>query len=173
MCSRCKTPKITSDFSTRTVSGKSYLMSVCKPCNVLRDTRKHRDKRKYSDNLWRKRSEERRNGILREKYIVEDARRSDRKLGRISDLDVAFVKTLISGACVYCGVPPSQAIMTLDRIDNSIGHLKNNVVASCMDCNLVRGNLPYKAWLLLANAMREARNLGLLHGWTRHTRRRK
>jgi hypothetical protein len=30
---------------------------------------------------------------------------------------------------------------TLDRIDNSIGHIKDNVVISCLDCNLKRRNI--------------------------------
>jgi len=30
---------------------------------------------------------------------------------------------------------------TLDRLDNNYGHNKNNVVISCLECNLKRGNL--------------------------------
>ena len=30
---------------------------------------------------------------------------------------------------------------TLDRIDNSIGHNKNNLVISCLECNLKRRNI--------------------------------
>ena len=147
-------------------------MSVCKPCNVLRDTRKDRDRRKHSQTQWKKRAEERRAGKNREKYILDDARKSDRKHGRENNLDVDFVRDLIKDGCSYCGRTDQTIIITLDRIDNSIGHLKSNVVPSCMDCNLVRGNIPYKAWLLIAPAMKEARKLGLLDGWSRRTRRR-
>lgn len=50
--------------------------------------------------------------------------------------------------CLYC----NQNLMlfykeckqdnqwTLDRIDNTMGHNSNNVVISCLDCNLKRGN---------------------------------
>ena len=30
---------------------------------------------------------------------------------------------------------------TLDRIDNSFGHNKNNLVISCLECNLKRRNI--------------------------------
>lgn len=146
-------------------------MSICRPCNVLRDTRKDRNRQKHFQTQWKKRAEERRIGVNREKYILEDARKNDRKHGRENDLDADFVRGLIKDGCSYCE-RTDHTIMTLDRIDNAIGHLKSNVVSSCMDCNLVRGNIPYKAWLLIASAMREARRLGLLDGWSRRTRRR-
>ena len=51
-----------------------------------------------------------------------------------------------SKTCYYCGqelifqggngVLPSNA--TLDRIDNDYGHNKNNIVISCLDCNIKR-----------------------------------
>ena len=36
---------------------------------------------------------------------------------------------------------------TLDRIDNSIGHTKLNVVISCLKCNLRRGVINYKKFV--------------------------
>ena len=36
---------------------------------------------------------------------------------------------------------------TLDRINNSMGHNTNNVVISCLGCNLKRGNIPKDKFL--------------------------
>ena len=36
---------------------------------------------------------------------------------------------------------------TLDRIDNSMGHNTNNVVISCLECNLKRRNTDLKKFL--------------------------
>lgn len=96
--------------------------------------------------------------------ILEDARKSDRKRGRDNDLDLAFVITCIAEACSYCG--EEQLRRTLDRIDNRIGHTRSNVLVACERCNYVRRDMPFEAWLIIANAMREARNKNLFGTWT-------
>jgi hypothetical protein len=55
--------------------------------------------------------------------------------------------------------------MTLDRIDNTIGHVKTNVKPACIRCNLLRRNMPYAAWLMLVPAVKKARKFGLFDGW--------
>ena len=49
--------------------------------------------------------------------------------------------------CLYCQQlmllqyePNDKLQWTLDRIDNRMGHNKDNVVISCLDCNLKRRN---------------------------------
>lgn len=96
--------------------------------------------------------------------IVEDARKADRKKGRNCDLDVDFVRRLISEGCSYCG--ETRARMTADRVRNDQGHMKANVVAACERCNITRRDMPYAAWLVLAPAMRRAREEGLFGEWT-------
>jgi hypothetical protein len=56
--------------------------------------------------------------------------------------------------------------MTLDRVDNSIGHIKSNVVPACTRCNYTRRDMPYEAWLLIAKSMRKAREAGMFDNWT-------
>ncbi len=70
---------------------------------------------------------------------------------------------MISDPCSYCG--STELRMTLDRIDNDLGHLKSNVIACCTNCNYFRRDMPYLAWLKLAPGMREARELGLFGTW--------
>lgn len=56
--------------------------------------------------------------------------------------------------------------MTLDRKDNALGHTPGNVVPACTRCNYVRRDMPEKAWLMLAPAMRVAREAGAFGDWT-------
>ena len=62
--------------------------------------------------------------------------------------------------------------MTLDRIDNEIGHVFANVVGSCVRCNLIRRHMPYAAWMCIVPGLRKAREEGLFQGWTGEVHRR-
>ena len=95
--------------------------------------------------------------------IMVDSRRSDKRHGRANDLDLEFVQQMIVCPCAYCG--ESTLRMTLDRKDNDLGHLKSNVVTACIRCNYARGNMPYAAWLCLADGMRSARESGAFGDW--------
>jgi hypothetical protein len=96
--------------------------------------------------------------------ILTDCRQVDKKRGRINDLDIVFVRDLISRPCAYCGETGIR--ISLDRIDNSIGHSKANVVQACERCNYFRRDMPHEAWLVIAKAMRKARVKGLFGRWT-------
>lgn len=99
-----------------------------------------------------------------ERFILQDSRKSDRLKGRENDLDVEFIKDMISRPCSYCG--ETKIRITLDRKDNSIGHLKSNVVPACIRCNYTKRDMPYEAWLLLTDGMRKARETGVFDNWT-------
>ena len=56
--------------------------------------------------------------------------------------------------CYYCTRPVAMEYTardplqwTLDRIDNTMGHNKGNVLISCLACNLKRRNRPVKKFL--------------------------
>jgi hypothetical protein len=55
--------------------------------------------------------------------------------------------------------------MTLDRIDNFIGHVKTNVQPACIRCNYLRRDMPYEAWLIVAEGVRQARKAGAFADW--------
>lgn len=112
----------------------------------------------------RKKREERAANIRVERFIYDDSRKSDKLAGRGNDLTKEDIVRLVADGCRYCG--ETSLRMTLDRQDNAIGHFLSNVVPSCVRCNLTRGNMPYKAWLIVAKAMREARESGAFEGWT-------
>ena len=93
-------------------------------------------------------------------WIYVDSRSSDRKFGRANDLTRDFIREQLAvGECSYC--VERNLRMTLDRIDNDLGHLQTSVVIACIRCNYARRDMPYQAWLVVAPAMRAARQTGL------------
>lgn len=97
------------------------------------------------------------------KFLLKGSKDSDNRLGRVNDFSEEFVESLISQPCCYCGDITLK--MTLDRIDNSIGHLQSNVVPACIRCNYLRRDMPYIAWYHLLPAIRSARENGLFGDW--------
>jgi hypothetical protein len=117
---------------------------------------------KHREALGHRRRELRRSNVAR--AILADTRRADNRRGRANDLDLAFIDENIKLPCSYCG--DAEIRRSLDRIDNSLGHLRENVVVACERCNYLRRDMPYPAWLVVAKAMRQARLKGLFGGWT-------
>lgn len=168
-CRKCDTEKPESEFYT---NGK-YRRRSCKTCD--NEARRKRPQPNYSNEAMEKRrgywkryllrqKQERKDGVNTEYYIWRDSRSSDRKAGRDNDLTKEFISEQISKCCIYCGETTIR--MTLDRIDNDVGHTMSNVVQSCIRCNYVRGNMPYEAFVVVARGMRRARKKGLFGTWT-------
>ncbi len=107
-------------------------------------------------------------GIDVARFILREARGSDTLRGQTCELTKAEIEQLITRGCCYCG--ETELRMTLDRIDNHLGHKRDNVVPACIRCNYARRNMPYEAWLCLRDGMRRARELGLFKDWTGRTR---
>lgn len=49
-----------------------------------------------------------------------------------------FIQNILSNQCFYC---ESKDRIGADRLDNSLGHIKGNVVPCCHICNAIRGNV--------------------------------
>jgi hypothetical protein len=99
--------------------------------------------------------------------ILSDARKADRKKGfEVAQdyVDYGIIEQLIKLPCTYCGETAIQ--MTLDRIDNTLGHTKSNVLPACIRCNLMRRSMPYEAWLVVVESVKKARELNLFGAWT-------
>ena len=54
------------------------------------------------------------------------------------DLSSEEILEYIERPCVYCGTTKENR--GLDRIDNSLPHIKGNVQTACTDCNIMRGD---------------------------------
>jgi hypothetical protein len=100
------------------------------------------------------------------KYIFYNANNYDVKNNLSNDLSLTKIKDLLSKAdfkCTYC--LNDKLRLTLDRKDNSIWHIVENVVIACIRCNYVRGDMPYEAWLLLVPGIRLALDKNLFGDW--------
>ncbi len=162
-CAECG-PQPSSAFG-RTSAG--YYRAYCKKCHNRRASARTQARRKTDIGRERERvkSRHRRKDPTKlSRFILEDSRKSDRRAGRTCDLTREFIEGLIVPGCLYCG--ETQLRMTLDRIDNSLGHTQVNVNAACIRCNYLRRDMPYGAWLLLVGALREARLRGAFGTWT-------
>jgi hypothetical protein len=69
--------------------------------------------------------------------MMSSYRNKDIKKGLGFDLDLQFLIDMTRKECVYCGKTEKVG---LDRIDNSIGHLKDNCVPCCIRCNTTRND---------------------------------
>ena len=176
-CPSCKQSLPLHAFGTRSNRGRKYRRSSCKECEAdafraryaaSPDFRQERSRRNADYNVENKgalynRAKERR-AAVDPLIVLSDMRRSDRRRGWVCTLVLSDVQTILGSSCSYCGETGLR--MTADRVDNSIGHTPQNVVPACIRCNYARRDMPYEAWLLIAPAMKVARDSGLFGDWT-------
>jgi hypothetical protein len=140
-CHRCLTSLEAN--TTNFGADKSRPLGLSYECrNCHRERKKGRDRRK-----------ERWNALSPEQRTIRVARMkrwSQSQKGRAVHLRKAYqridscdltteeILLLITAPCVYCGTTTYNR--GLDRIDNTLPHIKGNVQTACTDCNLVRGN---------------------------------
>ena len=73
------------------------------------------------------------------------------------DLTTGEVLQIIEMPCHYCGT--TEHNRGLDRIDNSLGHNRGNVLSCCRDCNSARGDrLTVDEMLMLGAVIRSIRD---------------
>lgn len=172
LCKSCGDLKPLEEFSLNSPNknGKRYRRCHCRPCHgrIRRGYSTPEAKLRASKAKQEKMKAERANGERTGFYIRMDSRGSDRKYGRDNDLTIDFIEKEISKGCCYCGDMTTR--MTLDRIDNDIGHTMLNVKPSCVRCNHVRGDMPYEAWVIVARAMKRVYKNGLFGDWKGRSR---
>jgi hypothetical protein len=156
------------EWYTRNVENVMLLEIVGSSPTIRTNVMPYKDKQltaAANKRMYLRLKESRGRGDLRERWIWEDTRRSDRKKKKLkNDLTKEFIKVLISEPCSYCGEDKLQ--MTLDRIDNTKGHLQNNVLPCCVRCNLIRRDMPFDAWIELTDSLRRIQRLGMFKSWT-------
>ena len=171
VCNQCQQSLPLNAFGW-TGANRKYRKRTCKNCLYNHCGGREKGLRYYAAHKDFILDEDRR---LRQQDVVRtirvDTRSSDRKAGLENDLTREFIAAEVAKGCFYCG--ESKIRMTLDRIDNNLGHLMTNVVPACIRCNYTRKDMPYEAWLVVAKGMREAREGGLFSGWTGQARRSK
>ena len=163
-CSRCDRINLTEKDFYKTQSGG--LFSYCKICHNKRSAKNRKISRQRPENKAKdnkKKKLKRQDPAKRANVIAVDTRASDKKFNREYNLTVDIIRSLINRPCSYCG--ESELQMTLDRINNEIGHIESNVVSACIRCNLIRKAMPHAAWLCLLPGLKEAREKGLFGSW--------
>jgi len=81
-----------------------------------------------------------------QKTMISNSRHNDKKYNRY-DADNFIDKCFLEGLfedyenCHYCDIPFTYnerigTLVTIERLNNNIGHIKSNCVLACWDCNL-------------------------------------
>jgi hypothetical protein len=80
-----------------------------------------------------------------QKTMIKHSRQADKKSNRYDPdhfIDKPFLEGLFEDSqnCHYCGVQFTHnekigTLVTIERLNNSIGHIKSNCVLACWDCN--------------------------------------
>ena len=79
----------------------------------------------------------------------------DKKHGLENDLTKEFVLEECKKPCIYCG---DIKRIGLDRIDNTKGHTKDNVVPCCYECNCARlNNFTHEEMLIIGKTIAEVK----------------
>lgn len=99
--------------------------------------------------------------------IILGYKRHAKTRGYCWDISRELFQSVISRPCHYCGLPPSNSKRTknsiipllysgVDRKDNSVGYIENNIVPCCAKCNLAKLDMSVEdffAWVMRVSAM--------------------
>jgi hypothetical protein len=147
----CRCCKFAQPLENFVVRGKNTVTKTCITCSehrkdkdyCLHGTREH-DCKKCSDPI-----------VRRATAMVHSSRISDKKKNRYCDLDFKFTINAVCQTpnCHYCDVPLQyerpyeKDFCTIDRINNDLGHLKDNCVISCRQCNCYNYKFLSPKWI--------------------------
>lgn len=89
--------------------------------------------------------------------MISSYKCKDKKKGYKCDLIIDwFIPNIFDKLCFYC---ESSENIGADRIDNKRGHMKDNVVPCCYDCNILRNNrYSVEEMKILGNFAKELRD---------------
>jgi hypothetical protein len=114
--------------------------SQCKECNGGSICKHNRIRNKCKDCM----NDEEKIEFIQKRMIL-NSRKADKKSNRYDAdnfIDKCFLEGLFEDSqnCHYCGVEFTcneriGTLVTIERLNNSIGHIKSNCVLACWDCN--------------------------------------
>lgn len=138
------------------------LLEWCKIYNLnyngvkIRYYRKEKYKTPEEILFGKKREIKSKSRLKRERSIVRRVqayRLRDKQKGLKNDLELNWVREFVKQPCIYCG---DTEDIGLDRIDNTKGHTKDNVVPCCYTCNTARSkNFTHEEMKILGKTIRE------------------
>jgi hypothetical protein len=147
-CSKCYLTKLEEDFY------KSSRTSVCKVCH-LKITREYKRQKRLNPDFVKNEGlkQKERRVRLWQNTLLHDCKNRNYDV----DIDVDYINFLFKkqkGKCFWFGVTlipsstkkhPQQP--SLDRLDNNLGYIKNNVVLSCYSANIGRNETDKDIWI--------------------------
>ena len=147
ICCRCKKEKDLKEFSKlkKTKDGYQY---NCKECQRVY-YKNNREKILKTETKYRLNN--------RERHLINMYKRKDKDKNRENDLTLEWFKeNITSKPCLYCGDTKN---IGADRIDNTKGHTKDNVVPCCLLCNQTRSNnFTLEEMIRIGKVIREIKN---------------
>lgn len=66
---------------------------------------------------------------------------------------------LVNGKCYYCSIPKRKYLLGIDRLDNSKGYIKNNIVTCCKICNIMKNTLNEATFILMCAHIAHINNI--------------
>ena len=122
----------------------SNIVSCCSICNRVKLDMSQKQWFKYLKNLtdyYKNKNIQKiqlNESKIKEKYRKYKYRAKNKKI----EFNLTFeeFKNIICCSCKYCG---SVEKLTIDRVINSIGYIKNNCVSCCLYCNSGKRNILY------------------------------
>ena len=103
-----------------------------------------------------------------QRNIISKYKTHARKAKRLWDISDELALALFESSCHYCGILPSNSKASkdfkhykyngIDRIDNKLGYILDNVLPCCKACNFAKGGQTYINfinWLDLVVAFRQ------------------
>jgi len=167
ICTICKVSKsLDSENYHKDKSRLNGFMYSCKECEKVRT----KIKPKRENRIFNSEQKARRK-IVQLKYYktletafhrVMSYKAIDKKKGLEFDLTITWYKENIEGnSCYYCD--DAESGIGCDRIDNSQGHTKLNVVPCCKLCNITRmNNFTHDEMIILGRTIKQLKKSRVL-----------
>lgn len=169
-CSKCREIKPLDSFAVRSKNkdGHDYYCKVCR----VQSGRKYRDENREKSNDAVARSRKKMHWSLRLIRTSKSSANARNLEHELTDEDVKLLWELQNGCCYWLGVPLSEDAElpdrhplkpSLDRLDNSKGYIKDNVVITSTFANLGRSNTTVEDFSEFLNLIQQEKLYGNLN----------
>lgn len=130
------------NFYSRKLKEGVGFSTYCRQCRRISRVGEYKRGRNTEDIKERKRGYQKMYGqteIGRAIRLIKAYRSSDKKRGHQFDLSKEwFIENILRKSCYYCG---TNNQIGAERVVNSVGHIKSNIIPCCAVCNSVRSDI--------------------------------